>query len=144
MIRPNPQLIKQQIAEIIVTNATAPAGFFGTPASFTIILLIAGAFANALPSTRTSAICIENANSPHTPDPQAFATSIGFIPATGIAAINTTIVKIIQKTNASGRNRCTSFTQPFVNFLNIVPSPFSTLNYALYYTPLFLSYQAVT
>ena len=129
MIRPNPQLIKQQIAEITVTKATAPTGFFGTPASLTISFLMAGAFANALPSTSTRAICIENANRPHTPEPQAFATSIGFMPATGIAAINTTIVRIIQKTNASGRNLCTSFTQPFVNFLNIFPTPFNSPNH---------------
>ena len=54
------------------------------------------------------------------------AVARGFIPATGIAAMNTTIVRIIQKTNASGRKRCTSFTHPFVNFLNITFSPFKS------------------
>ena len=119
MIRPKPQLIKLQTAATTVTKAMDPAAVLGMAASLRMSPFTAGALASALPKTSTRAICMENSKSPHTPFPQAPATSMGFMPVTGIAATKTMMVRIIQNTNASGRNFCTSFTQPLVNFLNI-------------------------
>ena len=78
-----------------------------------------GAVAKAVPVTTTKAICIENARSPHTPSPHAIAIWSGLAPAAGIAAINTMIVRITAKMNASGSHLLMTFTHPAVNFLII-------------------------
>ena len=101
---PNPQLSQQAIIETTVIKIIADVGDLGTPAAAFIALFTSGAVASAVPRTSTKAICIENPSNDHILSPQALAISNGFILLTGIAAINTNMVSMIQKINASGKN----------------------------------------
>ena len=84
-----------------------------------ISLFTAGALARALPSTSTSAICMEKANRFQAPSPHALTMSMGPEPVAGMAARNTMTVRMMQKMNGSGKNRFTRWTHPFDIFLNI-------------------------
>ena len=104
-IRPKPQLSQQARAETNVTSAIAPAGVFGSVAMALMPRFTTGAAASVEPQTRTKAICIEKASSPHTPLPQCSITSMGLWWQMGIAKITASIVKMMAKINGSGRYR---------------------------------------
>ena len=119
-MRPNPQLSQHANADTQVTKAMAAAGVLGREASEAIALFSAGADARADPETRTKAICMAKASSPHTPPPQLQTTSTGVCRQMGIASRAATKVSIMAKRNGSGIHRCTSFTEPLISFWNIL------------------------
>ena len=115
-IRPNPQLIQHATLATNVTVVMAAAGVLGNAAILRKPLFIRGASARAEPHTSTRAICIEKASRLQTPPPQFSTTSRGDCPVEIIAAKAATIVRIIAKTNGSGRYFLISFTDKSINF----------------------------
>ena len=74
----------------------------------------------ALPSTSTSAICMEKASRPQKPLvlPQAFSTFSGPILVAIIAKMYTMTDRMTANRKGSGSHLLTTRTQPLVNFLN--------------------------
>ena len=118
-IRPKPQLIQQAMAETSVTVAIAAAGVFGKAAILRMPFLMAGAPAKVAPQTKISDICMEKANSPHTPLPQCSTTSTGVWWHTGMAVSAAMRVSKMARTNGSGRYFCTKLTQKLMIFIRL-------------------------
>ena len=121
-MRPKPQLSQQQMVETKVVIRIALFLSLARLAMAPSARLQILAEAMAEPSTSTSAICMEKDSRPQNPLelPQALTSATGPCCVPIIAAMNTTIVRIMANRNGSGSHRLTIRTQPLVNFLNII------------------------
>ncbi len=128
-IRPKPQFSQQQMVDTMVTTRMALILFLAIPAIEARIFLQILAEARAEPSTSTRAICMEKLSRPHIPSPvvplpaQAQTSSMGFCQVPIIAAMNTTMVRMMANRNGSGSQRFMIRTQPLENFFSIKVYP---------------------